>query len=74
MSTLRLVNPQPMETLPDSGEVFTEYHCADCKPPILIELEDVSIVRLADIDHVYYKAWSYTATTEPNNNEGEQRA
>jgi len=70
MSELRLVNPQPMETLPKEGkrlqEVFVDYtyrgdeRTIELKYVITIE-DDMKYLQ----DTYTYHAWSYTATTSP---------
>ena len=64
MSTLRLIDPQPMETLPESGRVFVECHVESGHMQALdIYIEYwragnyIGIIR--DVH-----AWSYTATFE----------
>ncbi len=59
---MRLVNEQPMETLPKEGYVF--FRTTDGVN------EALKPVAWADwCAHDYVLAWSYTATTEPQTTE-----
>lgn len=64
--TPRLVNPQPIDTMPDDDAVWVEW-----ENPISGE-HHVAIGSTFSIrfnmqskQHGTYHAWSYTATTEP---------
>lgn len=64
MSTLRLIDPQPMETLPEDGEVYVE--CTQ----MFTWQKIVAFADVSDIRVMYsrtpsdFHAWSYTATFE----------
>ncbi len=62
---MKLIDPQPMETLPEEGEVCTEWQHPETGERRII-MCDVFNIRY----HMPYKkygtyhAWSYTATTK----------
>lgn len=64
---LKLVNPQPMETLPDDAEVFVKYRydTRDHEGGIVVDRwnPDLLLEGRADVGSIFY-AWSYTATFE----------
>ena len=62
---MRLIDPQPMETLPDEGEVFVEWKDAD-DGSLFTFARDVFTVRFYKEQGAIgtYLAWSYTATTK----------
>lgn len=69
MSKLRLVDAQPMETLPKEGEVFAEYEL-DCKVGFetltakYIKCFTTEIIN-ATRNEIRYLAWSHRATCAP---------
>ena len=63
---MRLINPQPMDTLPESGDVFVRYTSDASREDYTCEWEVRSIRRHRDRGMYIYTAWSYTATTEPD--------
>ncbi len=66
---LRLVNPQPMDTLPQDGEVFVgwQYQWSGGASDLFVKDQDVSEIRIfmkKYPDVVVYHAWSDTAKIE----------
>lgn len=64
MTTLTLVNPQPMETLPEDGFVFvhvTSIGRVDGHRYTRVTEDYVANIREAS-QYTKYHAWSYTAT------------
>jgi len=71
MSTLRLVNKQPMETLPVAGDrgCFIEYNDVSVhmiwRRDLIEELREYEAVKRGERTMMSPTAWSYTATFEP---------
>ena len=63
---MRLIDPQPMETLPEEGEVFVEFKYVG-NATTWIDWYDVDHLRCKTANPQYNRrllAWSYTATTK----------
>lgn len=71
MSTLRLVNKQPMETLPVAGDrsCFVEYDNGGVRMiqrrELIDELREYEAAKRGERVMSKPTAWSYTATFEP---------
>jgi len=70
MNSLRLVNPQPMETLPEDGnpnaQIFYQVLYENGENRVFFDyLYRVRFYVENPIDVDTYPAWSYTATFEP---------
>lgn len=75
---MRLIDPQPMETLPEEGEVFVELQYRVTGERFIFGEDDEGYgkpmeAKYAKEEHwadwVKPIAWSYTATTNPNEKE-----
>jgi hypothetical protein len=62
---MRLVDPQPMETLPYGGIVFVEYTFDDSETRRYINRWHVDQVRYTPRPGTVFLAWSDAATTKP---------
>lgn len=61
---MRLINPQPMETLPESGRVFIQRkHAEPNTVPVRYCSIQVELIRQMISEGIEYAAWSYEATT-----------
>jgi hypothetical protein len=67
---MRLIDPQPMDTLPESGEVFVRFidniSLADGWEPYTDEWGIQAIRNVSGLGRYIFYAWAYTATTEPD--------
>jgi len=63
---MRLINPQPMETLPEDGEVYVEWEMfgVSLASTVVVHRKKVENIRYFVQHGVQFLAWSYAATSK----------